>query len=535
VSRPAPRRRLVLVALPVVALLGVAGFAAPVVFSHSAGHVTLTGVADHAVLGAAGRDHLRVGVRATGLAAKDLAATVDGRSVALTSQGSGGEFLLTPGPLADGAHVISVHGATLHLTIDSTPPQVAMTLPTHPVPISSRVQVSGSLESPTDRVSAPGGTVTMQGAGFTVSYPTPPAGATITVTDQAGNTTVRSISVPTAYPTGIRAVHMTGAAWAYAPLREPVLRLISQHRINAVELDIKDEDGIVNFDTPVPLAHQDGAIFAYYDARQVTQQLHAMGARVIGREVTFNDTKFADWAWSHSHRDWVIQTPDGLPYSYGYRHAHFANFASSNARDYEVAIAKSAVTAGFDDVIFDYIRRPDGPIGAERFPGLASGASAESAAELAIADFAKRAQAVLRPLGGSVGAAIFAQASTRPQDTAQNVPMMAKYLDVVVPMDYPSHWNNGEYGVPDPFADPYAIVNRSLKDWLKAVHGTNCVVVPWLQDEDYRGHYGPEKVIAQIKGTRDDGIPGWLMWSAKATYTQSAFSADAPKVFTSRS
>ena len=156
-----------------------------------------------------------------------------------------------------------------------------------------------------------------------------------------------------------------------------------------------------------------------------------------------------------------------------------------------------------------------------RFPGL------RGKPEVAIATFLKETQTKIRPLGGSLGAAAFAQASTRPDSTAQNIPMMAKYLDVVIPMDYPSHWNPGEYGVPDPYIGAYDIVKRSLVDWQKDVKGTNCLVVPWLQDENYRGLYTPAKVRQQIQGARDNGIPGWLMWSAGASYTPAAYSPDS--------
>jgi hypothetical protein len=104
---------------------------------------------------------------------------------------------------------------------------------------------------------------------------------------------------------------------------------------------------------------------------------------------------------------------------------------------------------------------------------------------------------------------------------------MARYLDVVIPMDYPSHWNPGEYGVPDPYVGAYEIIRRSLVDWRKQVVGTDCVVVPWLQDENYRGAYTPAKVREQIMGARANGIPGWLMWSARARYQGEAYSDDA--------
>ena len=181
-------------------------------------------------------------------------------------------------------------------------------------------------------------------------------------------------------------------------------------------------------------------------------------------------------------------------------------------RAYNEALAVEAIKLGFDDVVYDYVRRPDGPIAKMRFPGL------KGDPEDAIVRFLAETQAQIRPLGGSLGAAAFAQASTRPKSTAQNIAKMARHLDVVIPMDYPSHWNPGEYGVPDPYVGAYDIVRRSLVDWRKQVIGTDCVVVPWLQDEDYRGDYTPAKVMEQIQGARDNGIPGWLMWSAAARY-----------------
>ena len=51
-----------------------------------------------------------------------------------------------------------------------------------------------------------------------------------------------------------RAVHITGAAWSFKPKHDAVMALLKSHRINAVELDIKDENGNVGYDTSVPLA-----------------------------------------------------------------------------------------------------------------------------------------------------------------------------------------------------------------------------------------------------------------------------------------
>jgi hypothetical protein len=452
---------------------------------------------------------------------------VDGRTVA---RGSKGTVTASLAGLTDGPHTLvavvdrgfprGTARTTRQLTVDTTPPALSLVVPTGPVRIKDRVTVTGTVELGA-RVTAQDGTLTQQGSRFTVAYAVPPAGAKVVAVDAAGNRTEKAVTVRTSYPTNIRAVHMTGRAWAYSKLRNPVIALARQHRINAVELDIKDEDGVVNFPTRLPLAATIGARADFYDARQVAGQLHAMGVRLIGRIVAFNDPKLSTWADTHGHKDWVIQNPDGSKYLYGYNKTGFSNFAQEPVRAYNIALAVEAVKAGFDDVVYDYVRRPDGPVDKMRFPGL------KGSPEDAIAGFLGEAQAQVRPLGGSLGAAAFAQASTRPKPTAQNIHKMAMHLDLVIPMDYPSHWNPGEYGVPDPYVGAYDIVRRSLVDWKKQVAGTGCVVVPWLQDENYKGAYTAAKVMQQIKGARDDGIPGWLMWSATATYTAAAYSPDA--------
>ena len=517
---PDLRRPAVLV--PLAALVVVA-VAVPTALATTGGSVEVSGLKEHGVIGAKA---LEQGVRVTskGVVASSVKATLDGKPVDI----NGGTISLAG--LSEGKHDLKVTApksflgsasANRSFTVDTTPPSITVNTPAKPVKIKDPVDVTGTVEKGATVKADGGGDLKVSGTSFTIHYATPPAGATVTATDAAGNVATKDVTVPTAYPTNIRAVHMTGAAWAYSKLRNPVLQMIKEHRINAVELDIKDEDGIINYPSQVPLAKAAKATATYYELPKVTDLLHKMGVRVIGRVVAFNDPKLADYAEAHGKKDWFIQNPNGTKYLYGYNKHGFTNFANPDVRKYNQDLAVEAIKGGFDDVVYDYIRRPDGKITGMRFPGL------KGDPEDAIVSFLKESQAQIRPLGGSLGAAAFAQAATRFKSTAQNIPKMAHYLDVVIPMDYPSHWNPGEYGVPDTYADPYSIVYRSLKDWLKDVKGTNCVVVPWLQDENYKGRYTADKVRAQIKGARDNGIPGWLMWSAVARYTPAAYSPDA--------
>jgi len=226
--------------------------------------------------------------------------------------------------------------------------------------------------------------------------------------------------------------------------------------------------------------------------------LHDKGVRVIGRLVCFNDPSYAQWAWSHGKHNQVIQTPDGG--YYGSTYGGFTNFANPVVRRYQIDLAVAAAKLGVDDVLYDYVRRPDGPLSTMKFPGL------KTSPERSIASFLAETRAALKPYKTFLGASVFGVAATRPTEVAQDIPMMAEHLDYVSAMVYPSHWAPGEYGVRDPNAQPYDIVLRSLQDFQKDVRGTGARVVPWLQDFSLGVDYGPAQVGAEIQATHDAGI-----------------------------
>jgi hypothetical protein len=473
-------------------------------------------------------DKLAVRVSSRHVNPAALHATVDRTRVPVRRDGS--RYVVRPGHLADGVHTLTVSGGgatrSWRFTVDSTGPALAVQPPTDPPRLGKAVEVTGTVANGA-RLAAPGATITRHGTAFTARYPAPPGPVTVTATDRLGNTTSRQVDVEPAYPAGVRAIHLSGYAWAYQPYHDSAVALIRQHRVNAVELDVKEEDGIVDADLGVPLAAQIGAVTRKYDAAAAVAQLHALGARVIGRVVAFRDPVLGGWAWNHGHHDWAVQAPGGGPYTSGYGSGvQFTNLASAPVRQYNLDLAAAAVRKGFDDIVFDYIRRPDGPPSGMAFPGLAGPPDA------AIAAFCGQARARLHQLGAYLGAAVFAQAVLRPADTAQNPAEMARNLDVLVPMDYPNHWDPGSYGVADPASQPYPVVARSLADWQRAVHGTGCALVPWLWASNDLGAFTAGEAADEIRAARANGITGWFVWNAQAHYEDwtAAFTPDAPSV-----
>ncbi|WP_433869377.1 putative glycoside hydrolase [Saccharopolyspora sp. CA-218241] len=454
--------------------------------------------------------------------AADARVLLDGRAVEVVREGP--ELALRPGPLPDGTHRVSVRVPGLlgsgtverEFTVDGTPPALHVEDSLRPEAPGEPVTVTGRVEGAAE-VAVAGAAVTPdRRGGFAAVVPNPDREVRVLATDAAGNRAERTLTVHTRHP-GMRAVHMTGMAWSSATLREPVLELARQGRIDTVELDIKDESGEVAYDSAVPMAERLGADKGYYDARRAIDELHAMGVRVVGRLVAFKDPVLAEASWRGGHPERVVQTADGRPWtSGGYGAFAFTNFADPVVRQYNVDLAAEAAELGFDDVLYDYVRRPDGDLDRMRFPGLTT------TPEAGIVEFLRQTQAEVRSRGALLGASVFGIAVDRPTQIAQDIPAMARYVDYIAPMVYPSHWGPGEFGVADPDAQPYEIVRRSLAGFAEAVRGTDVQIIPWLQDFSLGREYGPAEVAAQVDAARDAGMPSFLLWAANCRYTGEA-------------
>ncbi len=460
--------------------------------------------------------------------------SLDGTDVTNKALPWKGRLVFDGSALKDGPHTLkaSVSGSfpgsrttkTWRFVVDTKGPEITLDPPGTQIPAGRPVRVQGTLE-PGATLTAAGRPVLVTDGRFTLSWKTRPRGAvTLVATDRLRNATTKRIWIRVqprlpAHP--IRAVHVTSDAWADQDLRQGVLDLIDQGRINGVELDLKEEGGKIGWNAPVPLAHTIDAVRDTMDLGEAIRFLHEKGVRVIGRLVCFNDPTFAQWAWSHGHRDEVIQTPDGG--YYGSTYGGFTNFANPVVRQYQIDIAVAAAKLGVDDILYDYVRRPDGPLSTMTFPGL------KGTPEAAIASFLAETRAALKPYRTFLGASVFGVAATRPTEVAQDIPMMAEHVDYISAMVYPSHWAPGEYGVRNPNAQPYDIVLRSLQDFQKDVRGTGARVVPWLQDFSLGVDYGPAQVDAEIQATHDAGIDEYLLWDPAVTYTAAALSTDARK------
>ena len=412
-------------------------------------------------------------------------------------------------------------------TFDPTGPSL-MVPAAVPVSTQQRPTVLRGLVDGAASLTADGRPVTIEpGGAFTVQVAIDAAAVTLLAADAEGNTATVTVAVTanaaaSNYPATV-GVHMTARSWADPAVREPILELARRGLINAVQLDVKDESGEVGYASTVPLAISTGAARGHYDAVTALDELHALGVRVIGRIVCFLDPVVATWAWENDRSDMIVLQGSGGPLATDYGTAAFTNLASAEVRQYLIDLAVEAAALGFDEILYDYVRRPEGDTSAMYFPGL------QIAPDVVVARFVADSNAQLSRTDALLGVSVFGIAATRPDQIAQDIRLLAPHVDYVAPMVYPSHWGAGEYDVADPLRQPGAIVLASVGDFAHVVAGSGAAVVPWLQDFSAGGvPYGSDEVRAQIDAALAAGASGVLLWNSGAFYTAEALQQRQP-------
>ncbi len=321
---------------------------------------------------------------------------------------------------------------------------------------------------------------------------------------------------PRPLPVEIRGVHVTGAL-ASLPGKFREYMGLKRYGLNTIELDVKDESGEIGFaPSDVPLAHTVGATRPFYNPKALVALAHRNGIYMIGRVVCFQDPKLAQF-----RPDLAIQRPDGSVWTTT-AGIGWVNPYDRRVWNYCVSVAEAAANAGFDQIMFDYVRFPsDGDVASAVYPGKTSVPRGRL-----IADFVGYAKRRLEPHGTRVSTALFGLSATRDLGIGQVPRWISKNVDSLSPMSYPVLYGGGELGLVSPGAQPGETVFRTLTDFRRQLKGSRAQLVPWVQDWNYT----PEQVLAQIAAARLQGAKGYLLWNASGIYTKVALAPAGAKL-----
>jgi len=309
-------------------------------------------------------------------------------------------------------------------------------------------------------------------------------------------------------PTEIRGIHVTPALASDSAKIDEYLAIPG---LNTLQVDIKDENGEVGFLMPnTTLARKIGATKGYYKAAQLAGKTRAAGVYLIGRIVTFEDPIL-----SAKRPDLAIRRADGSVWTNDVG-LGWTNPYDKRVWDYNIEIGKAAARHGFDEIQFDYVRFPsDGDVENTVYRGRVNEDMGWT-----IARFVQYAAKQLKPLGVRVSVDMFGLAATHDLGIGQVPRRVARFVDAIYPMVYPSHYNSGEYNLPDPSGSPGTTVAASLRDFRRQMRGSKAQLIPWLEDFSLGRTRTPDEVRAQIEAARSHQTRGFLLWNPTGVYTQ---------------
>lgn len=276
---------------------------------------------------------------------------------------------------------------------------------------------------------------------------------------------------------------------------------------NALVFDIKDDYG--NVYVSEPAAESIGALRKGLPPEEVCTYVHNHTMKAIARMVVFKDERlFKAFDTKYAIKDSATKAAwRGNPKEYWVD--PYAEFVHS----YNIAIAKEAQRAGFDEIQFDYIRFPtDGPVHRCVFTYKPPNGIYKYEA---IAQFLRSARQALHvPISVDVyGFTVWYEFG---QWLGQDIEAMSSIVHVLCPMVYPSHYGRKFFeGNIDP-GDYYAIVIESNR---RALMKSHAVVRPYLQAFNMLSPgWGYTYIQRQIEACTDSGVSGYIWWNAGRDY-----------------
>jgi len=322
----------------------------------------------------------------------------------------------------------------------------------------------------------------------------------------------------------VKGLYLTGWSAGNKERMDYYINLVEETELNAFVIDIKNDDGIVSYESKVPEVVEAGTYHKKYDPEKLIETLHEKDIYVIGRIVCFRDPayskKYPDRAVKHSNGGlWREEKND--------KDITWLNPCDERNWKYIVGIAKEAVELGFDEIQFDYVRFPDGTRSNMDF-GRTGFVKHE-----VINGFIDYARKELPDV--TISADIFGIVCVSPEDRediGQYLELIGRNLDYISPMTYPSLYARGQIvnGVkfPNPDLEPYEVVYNTLlmaKERLSKVENYKADIRPflqaytasWLPKEAYQ-KYTAEEYRQQIQAVYDAGYEQWIFWDANNKY-----------------
>ena len=337
----------------------------------------------------------------------------------------------------------------------------------------------------------------------------------------------------------VKAVYLTGPSGGSTSRVDNIIAIAKTTELNTVVLDIK-EDGSLNYTSDIEMVKKYGEETKYYDPEKLIKKFHDNGIYVIGRIVAFRDKTLAK-----NRADLAIKNSKGTLWLENGKNP-WTNPYNEEVWDYNIAIAKEAVSKGFDEIQFDYLRFPTGKKGDFNY-----GTNVPAKAEAINGFLAKAEKEIHEDLGVPISADVFAiiiESKGDGESIGQRINEVGKDIYCISPMIYPSHYANAApkgimaNGVGQningvtftkPDLEPYSVMYNALmsaKTKIAEVPEYKAKVRPYLQafsakylPNGYYQIYSAQQIREQFKAVYDAGYEEWILWDSSNKYQEAYF------------
>lgn len=255
----------------------------------------------------------------------------------------------------------------------------------------------------------------------------------------------------------VKGIYVSGPMAGTAGM-DNLIALVDRTELNALVIDVKNDDGYLTCELDVPLAEQIVSEKHYIkDLPALVQTCKEKNIYLIARVVAFKDPilaeKMPEWSLHNSDGS-IFRDKSGLAWVNPYR---------KEVWEYLASVGEAAIKAGFDEVQYDYVRfSTDSRMKQVDFGDSTKGRTKTEA----ISGFTLYASERIHAAGGRISADVYGVVIDSEEDqqiVGQNYVEMSRSLDAISPMIYPSHYGPYNYQIPVPDAQPYDTVLAAMQ------------------------------------------------------------------------
>jgi hypothetical protein len=308
------------------------------------------------------------------------------------------------------------------------------------------------------------------------------------------------------------------------------LAFLKRHGLNSMVVDCKEDYGVVAYDTRLEWPRRIGAVRPYFKIDELVAKAHAAGIYLIGRILVFRDKGLYNApgypyaAWDRvADAPWRYLTTDTDPGTGEQRTSQGEYWVDPYCEDvwrYNIDIAREVQDRGFDEIQFDYIRFPsDGPLSRLTWRFQKDGMGKVEALE----SFLKAVRAEISvPISTDVyGYCGWARISNW---VAQNIEVFSRYVDVIQPMFYPSHFPRDFLGSLSYVDDRARTIYHDGSNRAVGIVDGRCLIRPFVQAFRIGGETAfsdattSTYLVSQVQGVLASAASGFTLWNASNDY-----------------